>query len=57
MNKQKQKEQEENRALFEKNKNLIKELKKDVKMEAGKIVYQQKYENEDKNYELKVRLF
>ena len=57
MNKQELKEIQDNRALFEKNKNLIKELKRDIKMEAGRIVYKQKYQNEDKNYDLKVKLF
>lgn len=39
MNKQELKEIQDNRALFEKNKNLIKELKRDIKIEAGRIVY------------------
>lgn len=26
-------------------------------MEAGRIVYQEKFENQDKNYDLKVKLF
>lgn len=40
MNKLEDKLEEENKALFLKNRDLIKALKKDVKMEAGRIVYQ-----------------
>lgn len=45
MNKLEDKLIEENKALFIKNKDLIKKLKKDIKIEAGHIVYQDKYEN------------
>lgn len=56
MNKLEDKLIEENKALFIKNKDLIKKLKKDIKIEAGHIVYQDKYENQEKNYDYKVRL-
>lgn len=45
MNKQELKELEDNKLLFEKNRDLIRELRRDVKHEAGRIVYQDKYQN------------
>lgn len=42
--------------MIEKNIELIKDLKKNAKTYAEKVVVVQKEENEDKNYELKYKL-